>query len=66
MFLFFGFAFTNASAWVEDQSTVNRATLHLAPLLVVWMILTFRSWSTAAQTVPAPGAALEDALKEPR
>ena len=66
MFLFFGFAFTNASAWVEDQSTVNRATLHLAPLLVVWMILTFRSWFASTQTVPAPEAALEDALKEPR
>ena len=29
LFLLFGFAFTNAAAWVEDQSTVNRATLHL-------------------------------------
>jgi hypothetical protein len=57
MFLFFGFAFTNAGAWVEDQSTVNRATLHLAPLLVVWMMLAFRSWLLAAQTAPASGAA---------
>ena len=31
--------FTNAGAWVEDQSTVNRATLHLAPLIVVWMLV---------------------------
>ena len=44
-FLAFGFAFTNAGAWVEDQSTVNRATLHLAPLLVAWMVLTYRDWS---------------------
>ena len=44
LFLFFGFAFTNARVWVEDQSTVNRATLHLAPLLVVWMLLTFHAW----------------------
>ncbi len=49
-FLAFGFAFSNAGSWVEDQSTVNRATLHLAPLLVVWMILTFREWSQS----PAP------------
>lgn len=46
-FLMFGFAFTNARAWVEDQSTVNRATLHLAPLIVVWMVMTFRAWSLA-------------------
>ncbi len=57
MFLFFGFAVTNAGVWVEDQSTVNRATLHLAPLLVVWMMLTFRSWLLTAQSAPAPGAA---------
>jgi len=46
-FLIFGFAFTNARAWVEDQSTVNRATLHLAPLIVVWMLLAFHTWSQA-------------------
>jgi hypothetical protein len=45
LFLLFGFAFTNASTWVDDQSTVNRATLHLAPLVVVWMLLVYRDWS---------------------
>jgi len=50
-FLLFGFAFTNARVWVEDQSTVNRATLHLAPLIVVWMLMTFREWSLA-QSAP--------------
>jgi hypothetical protein len=55
MFLFFGFAFTNASQWVEDQSTVNRATLHLAPLVVIWMLLSYRAWvrhRTLRPTVP--------------
>lgn len=59
-FLMFGFAFTNARAWVEDQSTVNRATLHLAPLIVVWMVLAFRAWSlprSPAQPVHEPAAA---------
>jgi hypothetical protein len=58
-FLMFGFAFTNARLWVEDQSTVNRATLHLAPLIVVWMLLTFRAWSLAQPTphVARDGAA---------
>jgi hypothetical protein len=46
-FLVFGFAFTNARQWVEDQSTVNRATLHLAPLIVIWMVLAFRAWAAA-------------------
>ena len=48
-FLAFGFGFTNAGVWVEDQSTVNRATLHLAPLLALWMIMTFRAWAEAQE-----------------
>ena len=58
MFLFFVFAFTNASAYITDQTTVNRATLHLAPLMVVFMVL---AWSAFAQrwhvTHPAPSIA---------
>ena len=55
MFLFVGFAFTNAGAWVEDQSTVNRATLHLAPLVVLWMFVALRAWRhTTATQVPSP------------
>ncbi|MGI8895886.1 MAG: hypothetical protein ACR2HE_09605 [Casimicrobiaceae bacterium] len=44
VFLFVVFAFTNARAWVADQTTVNRATLHLAPLVTVWMLAVFRAW----------------------
>jgi hypothetical protein len=58
MFLLFGFAFTNARVWVEDQSTVNRATLHLAPLIIVWMLLSFRAW---ARDLPSRPAAIPDA-----
>ena len=47
MFLFIGFAFTNAGAWVEDQSTVNRATLHIAPVVVVWVLVVLRAWYRA-------------------
>jgi hypothetical protein len=60
LFLLFGFAFTNASTWVDDQSTVNRATLHLAPLFVVWMLLVYRDWagrlSGAAATATSPAS----------
>jgi hypothetical protein len=52
-FLTLGFGFTNAGAWVEDQATVNRATLHLAPLLALWMIVTFRAWAQAQKPVVA-------------
>ena len=33
MFLAFVLMFTNARDWVSDQTTVNRASLHLAPLI---------------------------------
>lgn len=55
LFLFFGFAFTNAAQWVADQSTVNRATLHLALLVAVWMALVFQRWYEA-QVAKAPTA----------
>jgi len=57
MFLLFGFAFTFAAAWVEDQSTVNRATLHLAPLLTVWVMMAWRAWANRdASAIPAAAA----------
>ena len=45
LFLFFVFAFTNASAFIADQTTVNRATLHLAPLIVCYMTLAFQAFA---------------------
>ena len=46
--LLLGFSLTSAAIWVEDQSTVNRATLHLAPLLGVWLLLLMhRAWREA-------------------
>ena len=63
LFLLFGFAFTNASTWVDDQSTVNRATLHLAPLVVVWMLLVYREWSAklSVTEVAKPASAADAA-----
>ena len=45
LFLFFAFGFTNAREWVTDQSTVNRATLHFAPVVVVFTVLAYRAFS---------------------
>lgn len=48
-FLGFVFSFTNAREWVADQTTVNRATLHFAPLVIVFTLVLydhlFRRWS---------------------
>jgi hypothetical protein len=44
-FLFVVFGFTDARAWVTDQTTVNRATLHLAPLIAVFTVLAFRAFA---------------------
>ncbi|MCC6867718.1 MAG: hypothetical protein IT522_02745 [Burkholderiales bacterium] len=45
MFLFVVFGFTTASYYITDQTTVNRATLHLAPLVVVFLILAWQSFA---------------------
>lgn len=44
LFLAIVFAFTNARAWVTDQTTINRATLHIAPLAIFWMMLVVDRW----------------------
>jgi predicted O-linked N-acetylglucosamine transferase (SPINDLY family) len=53
LFLFIVFAFTNARAWVETQTTVNRAILHMAPLLAVWMMVIFRARFGDGHLAPA-------------
>ncbi len=64
LFLLVALLFTNARAWVTDQSTVNRATLHLAPIAIVFMMLAFRAfaerWTASyrgatAVATPTPG-----------
>jgi len=54
LFLLLGFSLTSAAIWVEDQSTVNRATLHLAPLLAAWMVLLVHRALTARASEKAP------------
>lgn len=47
------FTFTNGAAWVSDFTTVNRATLHLAPLLVFLCVLLWRElFAPAPQARP--------------
>jgi hypothetical protein len=59
IFVAFVLLFTNARNWLSDQSTVNRATLHMAPVVAVWMLAVFRAWTqTLLEQVPpsAPAA----------
>jgi hypothetical protein len=73
IFLAFVLLFTNARDWVSDQSTVNRATLHMAPLVGIWMLVVFRAWAQSQRApVPAPPIAaapateiVDPALNEP-
>jgi len=53
LFLAVVFTFTNAQIWVETQTTINRAVLHLAPLSAVWMLVAFRAWATRNDTAAA-------------
>jgi hypothetical protein len=61
LFLLLGFSLTNAFVWVEDQSTVNRATLHLAPLIAVWMLLIMQAVLARPPTAVAAAPATADA-----
>jgi hypothetical protein len=60
-FLFVVFAFPNAAASLADFTTVNRATLHLAPLLTCLYVLLWRELTTPARAIP-PAAMETSAL----
>lgn len=57
LFLFMVFGFTNAREWMAQQTTVNRATLHLVPIIAIYIVVAFQAF--AARWVaahPAPAA----------
>ena len=54
-FLLFVFAFTEAATWLADLTTANRATIHIAPLLVALGMLT---WQRLAPPAAKPAASL--------
>jgi hypothetical protein len=56
LFLAVAFSFTNARDWVTDQTTVNRALLHLAPLALVWTVLVIHAWLERRPRATAPAA----------
>ena len=56
LFLVVVFSFTNARQWVTEQTTINRATLHVAPLVAVFAVLAFRAFAErwkASRAAPA-------------
>ncbi|MFO1413406.1 MAG: hypothetical protein U1F10_05745 [Burkholderiales bacterium] len=55
LFLFFVFGFTTASFYISDQTTVNRATLHLAPMIVVFIVVAWEAFARRwAERAPPP------------
>ena len=60
VFLAVVFAFTNARDWVAGQTTINRAVLHVAPLVAVWVVLLAWQWLERtrgrSEAMPAPAA----------
>ena len=55
-FLFFVFAYTTASAYISDQTTVNRAALHMAPLVVVFVVLGWQAFARRWAQLHPPAA----------
>jgi hypothetical protein len=60
-FLFVVFGFSKAAAWVTDYTTVNRATLHLAPLLVFYVLALAHAAISAVGANGKAGAAPQPA-----
>jgi hypothetical protein len=63
IFVAFVLLFTNARDWLSDQSTVNRATLHLAPLVAIWMLAVFREWTHSLKDPVLASAPAADAIE---
>jgi hypothetical protein len=57
LFLMVAFAFTNARNWVSDQTTINRAVLHIAPLVTIWIVVVVNAWLQARRVVDGQPAA---------
>jgi hypothetical protein len=55
-FLLFVFGFTDAAIWLADLTTANRATLHLAPLLVALGVLTWHQLTLSSPATPVAAA----------
>ena len=54
-FAFLGvvFFFTQAQAWAEDYTTLNRAFLHMAPMLLFYVMVLFRDAARLPQWLNA-------------
>ena len=65
IFVAFVLLFTNARNWLSDQSTVNRATLHMAPLVAIWMLAVFRAWTETLRVPMATPTNATEAMAPP-
>ena len=51
-FLVVSFFFTNSADWWGDYGTINRATIHLVPALIFYLLLISRASNSRSATVP--------------
>jgi hypothetical protein len=56
-FLFVVFSITDAAVWMADLTTANRATLHIAPVLITLGVLTWNQLNVRSSHPLAAGAA---------
>ncbi|HZQ60744.1 MAG TPA: hypothetical protein VFC24_05295, partial [Casimicrobiaceae bacterium] len=66
LFLFVVFGFTNARIWVSDQTTINRAVLHFAPVALVFAVLAFDAFARRWWSRHAPPPASPEIVSEPQ
>jgi hypothetical protein len=45
LFLFVVFSFTGPRNWMTEQTTINRATLHAAPIACIFVVLAYRAFA---------------------
>jgi hypothetical protein len=58
IFLFIVFSVSGAAVWMADLTTANRATLHLAPLLIAFAVIAWNRMRVGeAQALPSTAAA---------
>jgi hypothetical protein len=62
-FIFAIFFFTYVSIWVEDYTVVNRALLHMVPMLLFYVMVLFWEISTPAERTGVAGADTAEAVK---
>jgi hypothetical protein len=55
-FLFLLFFFTDAAAWAENLTSINRVLMHIVPITLVWLTLLWAGPTAPRDTAPSTAA----------